>query len=124
MITQIRSKRSDSGGRVKDRRKKRLYETGRKPIMTKVGKQHTREDNVKGGTNKQRVLQAEVVNVFNPKTKKYSKAAIKQVVDSPANRNYVRRNILTKGTVVETEAGKARITNRPGQEGSINAVLV
>ena len=31
---------------------------------------------------------------------------------------------MTKGTIIETEKGKAKITSRPGQEGSINAVLV
>ena len=36
----------------------------------------------------------------------------------------VRRNILTKGAIIETDAGKAKITNRPGQEGTVNAVLV
>jgi len=58
------------------------------------------------------------------RTKKYSKVKIKNVVENPANRHFVRRNILTKGTVVDTDKGKAKITNRPGQEGSINAVLV
>ena len=46
------------------------------------------------------------------------------VVDNPANRNFVKRNIMTKGTVVETDKGKVRITSRPGQEGSLNGVLV
>ena len=46
------------------------------------------------------------------------------VTENPANKNYVRRNYLTKGAVVTTELGKAKITNRPGQDGCINAVLV
>ena len=29
-----------------------------------------------------------------------------------------------KGAIIETSAGKARITNRPSQEGQINAVLI
>ena len=47
-----------------------------------------------------------------------------EVVENPANRHFVRRNIMTKGTVIETEKGKARITSRPGQDGTINAVLI
>jgi small subunit ribosomal protein S8e len=46
------------------------------------------------------------------------------VVENPANPHYVRRNILTKGAIVETEFGKARIISRPGQHGVINGVLV
>ena len=57
-------------------------------------------------------------------TKKTVVADVKTVVDSPANRNFVRRSIMTKGAVIETSLGKARITSRPGQEGFLNAVLV
>ena len=61
---------------------------------------------------------------MNPKTKKSQKAELKTVVESPANRNFVRRNIITKGSVVETSLGKVKITSRPGQEGTLNGVLV
>jgi small subunit ribosomal protein S8e len=33
-------------------------------------------------------------------------------------------NIITKGAVIETDAGKARVTSRPGQHGVVNAVLL
>jgi len=36
----------------------------------------------------------------------------------------MRRSILTKGAIIKTEIGDARITNRPGQDGIINAVLL
>jgi small subunit ribosomal protein S8e len=45
-------------------------------------------------------------------------------VENPANKNYIRRNILTRGAVVMTELGKAKITSRPGQDGEVNAILV
>ena len=38
--------------------------------------------------------------------------------------NYVRRNILTKGAIVETELGRARITSRPGMDGIISGVVI
>ena len=38
--------------------------------------------------------------------------------------HYMRRNILTKGAIIKTELGDARITNRPGQDGVINAILL
>ncbi|MFH1511592.1 MAG: 30S ribosomal protein S8e, partial [Candidatus Woesearchaeota archaeon] len=33
-------------------------------------------------------------------------------------------NIITKGTIVDTDKGKVRITSRPGQDGTLNGVLV
>jgi small subunit ribosomal protein S8e len=93
--------------------------------MTRVG-DSLRKRNIatKGAGQKQRLFETNIVNVFNPKTKKVEKATLSSVVESPANRNFVRRNIITKGTVVETSAGNARVTNRPGQEGSVNAILI
>ena len=63
-------------------------------------------------------------NVFDKKSGKAKLVEIKTVVENPANRNFVRRNILTKGAIVETELGKAKITSRPGQQGFLNAVLL
>ncbi|MEM2426420.1 MAG: hypothetical protein QXE83_05420 [Archaeoglobaceae archaeon] len=31
---------------------------------------------------------------------------------------------MTKGAIIQTEIGKAKVTNRPSQEGIINAVLI
>ena len=53
-----------------------------------------------------------------------SKTEIISVVENPANIHYVRRNIMTKGAIIETELGKAKITSRPGQTGTINAILI
>ena len=41
-----------------------------------------------------------------------------------ASKDINRRHILTKGAVIETELGKARITSRPGQDGQLNAILI
>ncbi|MDD9952817.1 MAG: 30S ribosomal protein S8e [Candidatus Woesearchaeota archaeon] len=123
-VIQARSKRKPSGGLLRNTLTKRTHMLGRTPAMTRVG-EHERKKTVstKGGNRKQRVLESKTVNLHNPKTKKTSKATIKQVMENPANRNFVRRNILTKGTIVETDQGKARITSRPGQDGIVNAVL-
>jgi len=61
---------------------------------------------------------------MNPKTKKASVTDLKTILESPANRHFVRRNIITKGAVIETPNGKAKVTNRPSQEGFVNAVLI
>jgi small subunit ribosomal protein S8e len=92
--------------------------------LTKFAERKLRILRTRGGDIKSVLLSVNMANVYNSKTKKYSKVKIKSVVENPANRHFIRRNILTKGAVIETELGKARITSRPGQEGTVNAVLV
>jgi small subunit ribosomal protein S8e len=54
----------------------------------------------------------------------YKKTKITGVLESPDNKNFARQNIITKGTIINTEAGKAVVLNRPGREGAINARLI
>lgn len=124
MITQSRSKRKPSGGRYNSFRDKRLHERASHPTLTKLGERKVRTIRLRGGNVKSRLLLANIANVYDRKAKKFLKAKIVTITENPANRNYVRRNILTKGTIIETDAGKARVTNRPGQEGAVNAVLI
>jgi len=113
-----------TGGKYNIARGKRLFERGRTPALTKIGDEKKSFMRTKGSGEKIRLLVAKTVNLFDPKAKKFSKAVIKIVTDCPANRHFVRRNIIVKGAVIETDKGKARITSRPGQQGVINAVLV
>ncbi|MBN1645298.1 30S ribosomal protein S8e [Candidatus Woesearchaeota archaeon] len=124
VIHKRRLKRKESGGKYKSARGKRNFEKGSSPTLTHVGKHKIKTVRTKGGSKKSRVLSAETVNLFDPKTKTFSKTKVKTVVETPANRHYVRRNIFTKGAIIETEKGKARVTSRPGQNGSITAILV
>ena len=59
-----------------------------------------------------------------PEENKNVTAKIERVIGNPANRHFIRRNILTKGTIIKTDKGKAKITSRPGQDGVINAVKI
>jgi small subunit ribosomal protein S8e len=43
---------------------------------------------------------------------------------NPANVDYDRRGVITRGTIIETSLGVARVTSRPGQDGTVNAILV
>jgi small subunit ribosomal protein S8e len=122
--SQARSLRKPSGARYRAIRKKRHHECGSEPVRTKIAQTKQKLIRVRGGNEKRVLLKTDTINLIDPKTKKSVKGTIKQVVDNPANRNFVRANILTKGTIVETDKGKARITNRPGQEGTVNGVLV
>lgn len=118
------SKRKKTGGRLRRHRKKRAYEYGREAAETKVGERKIRKAKARGGRTKTRLLQAKSVNLYNPKTKKTAKVELEAVVENAANPHFVRRNIITKGAIVKTKDGNARVTNRPGQEGTVNAVLV
>jgi len=123
-ISQKRSRRKPTGARYKKITKKRHYETGNSPVLTKIGENKQKVRRVRGGAQKTLLLKTDVINVLDPKKKKAVKAKITNVVENEANRNYIRANILTKGSIVETDKGKAKITNRPGQEGTVNGVLV
>ncbi len=54
----------------------------------------------------------------------FKKVRILNVMESKDNRNFARQNIITKGALINTDAGKAIVTNRPGREGNVNAKLV
>ncbi|MAF35093.1 30S ribosomal protein S8e [Candidatus Woesearchaeota archaeon] len=117
--------RKASGGRYYAARKKKHYELGRENANTTIGKTKSTLVKVKGASFvKAKLQRSEVANVYDPKTKKYEKVKIKAVAENPANRNYVRRNIITKGAVIDTDKGKVKVTSRPGQDGTINGVLV
>ena len=70
------------------------------------------------------MLKCEFANVADPKSGTTKTVKIITVRNNPANPFYARRNITTKGAVIETELGDAVVTSRPGQEGIVNAVLV
>ena len=123
-ILQSRPRRKQTGARYKDYRKKRQYELGREPSFTKLGKKRILTIRTMGAHRKLRLLSADTANLFDPKAKSFKQVKIKTITDNPANRHFIRRNIMTKGSVIDTELGKARITSRPGQDGIVNAVLI
>jgi len=119
-----RSRRKETGGRYRPARKKRKYEMGRDTILPVIGENKLKKLRVRGGNYKIRVVSAKYVNVTNPKTGETKRAEIKDVIENPANPHYVRRDIITKGAIVLTDMGKAKITSRPGQHGCLNAILL
>ncbi|WP_054840472.1 30S ribosomal protein S8e [Thermococcus sp. JCM 11816] len=124
-IWQGRSLKKPSGGRIILARKKRKRELGREPANTKVGEDREKRKIIRtyGGNRKVRLVEALYANVFEGG--KGKKVKILNVVENPANRQYARRNIITKGAIIETEIGKAIVTSRPGQDGGVvNAVLI
>jgi len=122
-IYHYRSKRKPSGGRLKKKLlRKKLCHKGREPAMTKIGNTKRKLIRTKGGGIKVRLMSCDFVNVV--KNGKAVKAKILSVLDNPANKNYVRMNIITKGAILETELGKVKVVSRPGQDGVINGILI
>ncbi|MDP7323487.1 MAG: 30S ribosomal protein S8e [Candidatus Woesearchaeota archaeon] len=122
--SQLRAHTKPTGGRLKAFRKKRKYELAGLSAHTKIGPKKTISHRKRGGSTRVKLLVVDTANVYDPKSKKVSKTKIKSVSANPANRHFVRRNILTKGAEIETELGIAKVTSRPGKEGVVNAVLL
>jgi len=123
VVVQKRSKRKVTGGRYR-KLIKRLANIGRLPTFTKIGERAVREKRSRGGNPRKRLYYCQEINVVDLSTKKCKKTKIKSVLETPANRHLVRRNILTKGAIVDTDLGKVKITSRPGQEPTINGTLI
>jgi len=122
MKYQGNSARKRTGGRVRPSRKKRKHELGREPAETEVGETRIRVIDSRGKREKLRALATDTASVATDG--ETVQATIEDVVENPANPNYIRRNIITKGAIIETSEGRARVTSRPGQTGQVNAVVV
>ena len=116
-------KRKASGGRKRANRKKRRFEKGFFPAETTLGKHKSRIVRKQGGTEKIRLLAVKQANVSDA-SGKTSEVEILRVIKNPANVDYDRRGVITKGAMIATPLGTARVTSRPGQDGIVNAILV
>lgn len=123
-IWQGKSVRKSTGGRSKSSRNKRKVEFGRDPAETKIGERKIKTIRTKGGGKKLRLTNDLKINVVDPKNNKMQIAEIMGVIENHANDHFVRRNIITRGAVVETNLGQVKITSRPGQDGMVNGVLI
>jgi small subunit ribosomal protein S8e len=122
MKFQGRSPRKRTGGRRRNFRKKKKHELGGQPTETRLAETKLKTVEARGNTEKVRAITADTASVATDS--EVVAAEIEDVVENASNPNYVRRNIITKGAVVETSEGRARVTSRPGQDGQVNAVLV
>ncbi len=111
-----------TGGKFWPARKKRLSEMGSDATLTKVGKLVKRERRIRGGHTATKIITADIANLQIGTT--FKKSKIKLVKENPANRNFARMNVMTKGAIIETEDGMAKVTSRPSRDGMVNAVLI
>jgi small subunit ribosomal protein S8e len=114
--------RKPTGGKYHQRRKKKLHEKQRQPTRTTIGEPRRKQTTGQGHTKKTRALRDNQANIIIKGKSK--KTEIKNVLETPQNRFFARQNLLAKGSIIETPEGKARITNRPSQEGHVNAVII
>lgn len=119
-----KSRRKNTGGRNVLARGKRRTEISTEKQWAYIGEPKRKNYRRTGGNPLTRVLVDNSVSVANRSTGKVEKAKIINVLENPCDSNYVRRNILTKGAVIETDKGQVRITSRPGKDGVINGVLI
>ncbi len=116
--------RKPTGGMITLARKKRKYELGSYPVYTKLGKEKKLIKRTKGGGRKVKAAVVEFANVLDKKTNVVKKVKILDVVENPANLQLIRSKIVTKGCVIKTEIGNARVMSRPSQHGVVNALVL
>jgi small subunit ribosomal protein S8e len=116
------AKRKFTGGRKIASRGRRKFEIDRYPNEATVGTIDTVTRAVRGGNTKTAIKTADFANITDPASNKTTRSKILRVTKNFANKDYERRGVLSKGALIETEAGPARISSRPGQDGMINAI--
>ena len=111
-----------TGGRRHVLRSRRKYETDRFPNEALIGDQITITRKVRGKNIKAAIKTIDSVNlVIDSKIKRVK---IIKVLENATNNDYQRRGVISKGAILETEEGKCRVVSRPGQHGTVNAILV
>ena len=118
------SRRKPSGGRKVQARGKRATEISTEKQFALVGEPKRKIYRKTGGNTMVRVMAENRVAIADPAKGTTQMGTIMSVVENESDPNYVRRNILVKGAIIETDKGRVRITSRPGKDGVINGVLV
>ena len=117
-------KRKLTGGRRVPFRGRRSYEKDGYSTETVLGAKKLSTRRMRGGSIKVSAVRMDTANIMDPATHTAKKVKISRVISNSANRDYERRGVMTKGAVIETESGRAKVTSRPSQDGVVNAVLL
>lgn len=99
-----RHKRSATGAKRAQFRKKRKFELGRQPANTKIGAKRIHTVRTRGGNKKFRALRVETGNFSWASEGVARKTRIASVVYHPSNNELVRTNTLTKSAIVQIDA--------------------
>lgn len=114
---QHRSIRKVSGSKYIAGNKQKAHELGGLAAHTTVADARVKTKRVMGGNTKAQLLSANKVIIADGKSVKT--ATIESVTENPANINFTRRNVITKGAIVKTDLGEVVITSRPGQSAQL-----
>lgn len=117
------NKRKPSGGKRRPYRGKRARERGGYPVETRLGEGELKVERGRGGGKKLKLVSGDEVNVSDPSTGRTERLKVLGVVRNPASVDYNRRGVITKGAIIRTEKGLAKVVSRPGQDGVLNAVF-
>ena len=112
-----------TGGRRHPLRIRRKYEIDRFPNEPVNDAQITVTRSVRGKNTKTALKAIDFVNLATGDAK-VKKTKIIKVLENATNNDYKRRGIITKGAILETKEGKCRVVSRPGQSGTVNAILI
>ena len=123
-VWHLKSRRKSTGGLIRKHRKNKKIQMGSLPIKTTIADYKLKNKNVRGGNKKTIIISVNKINALDKNSKKFIQTEIQSVVKNPANHNFVRRGIITKGALLKTVAGNVRVTSRPGQNQTLNGVLV
>jgi small subunit ribosomal protein S8e len=118
------AKRKFTGGRKIASRGRRKFEIDRYPNEAIIGPIDTVTRTVRGGNTKTAFKTADFANITDLTSNKTIRSKILRVTKNFANKDYERRGVISKGAVIETEAGSARVSSRPGQNGMVNAIAI
>ncbi|EDK36909.1 hypothetical protein PGUG_01007 [Meyerozyma guilliermondii ATCC 6260] len=99
-----RHKRSATGAKRAQFRKKRKFELGRQPANTKIGAKRIHSVRTRGGNQKFRALRLDTGNFSWGSEGVSRKTRIAGVVYHPSNNELVRTNTLTKAAIVQIDA--------------------
>ncbi len=117
------TKRKKTGGKRKVYRNKKRNEAGRYPTETLLGETKYKVELGRSKIESKKLMSTNEVNVSDPSTGKTEKLKIIAVVRNPANVDYNRRGVITKGAIIRTEKGMAKVVSSPGQDGVLNAIV-
>merc|ERR1711943_141118 len=101
-------KRRKTGGKLTKWRKKRKFELGRPPSMTKIGDTRIHSVSTRGGNKKYRALRLNYGNFSWPSESVTKKCRVLNVVYNASNNELVRTNTLVKGSIIEVDSAPFR----------------
>jgi small subunit ribosomal protein S8e len=130
MLVTRKSKRKPTGGlrHSLKRKNKTLSQLANPATLTTIANTKEVRKVYRGKGANKKVKAVAITNVNLVLDKKIVKATIKSVKKNLSNREYTRKNIITKGCEIlvsyKDKEYLAKVTSRPGQDGIVNAVTL